>query len=308
MLLPDTHVFDVVIVGAGPAGISCALECYENQLDVMVFDRNARAGGQLSDIPSPIKNYSAGFFENGEQARDSLESIALSVLGDRLKTNCAVEKLDLEQKRIFTSEGVFTARCIFLSTGYRVKRWDLEIPSPLRNDVLYRSGIHKEELKGKTVAIIGSGDSAAFTALELSECCKSVSLIVRGGKLKAIPQSVAKLEKLSNVEICYRSVVKALIGDESLSAIIVETEKNERRVNCDKVIAKLGYSPNTELFVDQLNCVNGHVEVDQFFSTSIEGVYAGGDIAYPGYDRVAFAAGSGVMAARAIRKYIGHNL
>lgn len=299
------HIYDVVIVGGGPAGVSCALECHESALDVVVLEREERVGGQIPLIPSPIFNYVAGYFENGEAARKELEKVANLFLGERLLINCNVQSADLSQKEIVTNRGRFRGRTIFLATGYRLKQWDFPIPQRFSEHVLYRSGIVREELKGKPIAIIGGGDSAVFTALDLAEHGCPVTVLARGEKFKARQDIVERMHEKESVSVFTGASVKSLEGDEKLERLIAQTPKGDIEVICEKVIAKLGYVPNTELFTGQLSSSQGHIEVDERQATSADGVFAGGDIVTPGYDRVAFAAGSGMMAARSIRCYLG---
>ncbi len=301
----SSSIHDLVVVGGGPAGISCALECHENALDVVVLEREKRVGGQLPQIPSPVYNYAAGFFENGEQMRDQMEKVAQMFLTDRVKTGCDVLSVNLAKKEVTTSQGTYKGKTILLSTGYRVRRLEMPISDEYAGDVLYRSGIHREELKGKEVVIIGSGDSAVFTALDLTEYCSHITVLARSNMFKARPDIVARMRDSKIIEVHTNSVVTSLRGNGKLESIIVSSKSAEIEVKCSKLIAKLGYLPNTELFSDQLESSRGHIIVNSQFATSIDGVFAAGDIAQPGYDRVAFAVGSGVMAARSIRAFLG---
>ncbi len=300
------HIHDVVIVGGGPAGISCALECHESGLDVVVLERDKRVGGQTSLIPSPVYNYVAGFFENGEAMRDELEKVAQLFLTDRIKTSCNVLKMDLANREIVTTRGTVKGKTIFIATGYRLREFDLPVPNDFVDDVLYQSGIHRESLRGKPIVIIGGGDSAVFTALDLAEYCSHVTVLARSSTFKARPDIVSRMNNHKVIEVHTNTVVTGLFGHEHLEWVKAVNGAGAFDIKCVKLIAKLGYVPNTELFVDQLKNSRGHILVDQDFSTSIEGIFAGGDIVQPGYDRVAFAAGSGMMAARSIRCFLGH--
>ena len=300
------HIHDAVIVGGGPAGISCALECHESGLDVVVLERADRVGGQASLIPSAVYNYAAGYFENGEALRDEMENVAKLFLSERIRTSCNVLSVDLARKEIVTSKGTFRGKTIFLATGYRIRELDLSVPEDFVDDVCYRSGIYGEELRGKEVAIIGGGDSAVFTALDLAEYCSRVTVLARASRFKARPDIVARMKHHQHIEVHTNSVVTKLLGHQHLESVLVSNAASNFEIKCSKLIAKLGYVPNTELFVEQLGSSRGHILVDQSFATSVDGVFAGGDIVQPGYDRIAFAAGSGMMAARSIRIFLGH--
>lgn len=305
--MPDfEHIHDVVIVGGGPAGISCALECHESALDVVVLERDERVGGQTSLIPSPVYNYVAGFFENGEAMRDELEKVAQLFLTDRIKTSCNVLSVDLANREIVTNKGTVKGKTIFLATGYRLREFDLPVPNAFVEDVLYRSGIHRESLRGKPIVIIGGGDSAVFTALDLAEYCSHVTVLARSNTFKARPDIVSRMNNHKVIEVHTNTVVTELLGHQNLEGVTAVNSDGSFEIKCVKLIAKLGYVPNTELFADQLKNSRGYILVDQNFATSIDGIFAGGDIVQPGYDRVAFAAGSGMMAARSIRCFLGH--
>lgn len=298
-------IHDVIVLGAGPAGISCALECHENALDVVVLERESRLGGQLPSIPSPICNFAGGSFENGEKMREQMEKVAQLFLCERIKVGCNVLGINLARKEIETEYGIFKGKTILLSTGYRVRRLDMRIPEAFADDVIYRSGPSRESLRGQPIAIVGGGDSAVFTALDLAQYCSRVTVLARSNVLKARPDLVAKLKENPAIELHTNSIVTSLLGDDKLQSVKVSNGSSEFEVSCVKLIAKLGYMPNTELFCDQLESSRGHIIVDANFATSIDGVFAAGDIVEPGYDRLAFAVGSGMMAARSIRASLG---
>ncbi len=280
------HIYDAIVVGAGPAGISCALECIENALDVIVLDRAERIGGQLSSIPGPLQNFSAGFYATGDALRDEMEKVTALALPQRIVTGLKVESFNLPERILETNQGTLKARTIFLATGYRVR-----------------------ELAKKKLIVVGGGDSAMLTALDLAEICPDITVLVRGATLKARPDIMAQIEAHPRITVLLNTSLKTLKGSPNLQSAIVANSDGERELPCHELIAKLGYTPNTEAFIDQLKSdERGHVIVDQSFATSIEGVFAGGDIVQPGYDRISFASGSGMMAAKSMRRVIGHNV
>ncbi len=308
-MIQADHIYDAIVVGAGPAGISCALECIESALDVIVLDRSERIGGQLSSIPGPLQNFSAGFYTTGDALRDDMEKVASVALPQRIVTGLNVESFNLAERSLQTNQGTLKARTIFLATGYRVRELDISLTSGFEKDVYYHSGSFKKELANKKLIVVGSGDSAMFTALDMAEICPDITVLVRGTTLKARPDVMARVEAHPRITVLLNTSLKALKGSPNLQSVVVANPDGESELPCDELIAKLGYVPNTEAFIDQLKSdARGHVIVDQNFATSIEGVFAGGDIVQPGYDRIAFASGSGMMAAKSMRKVIGHNV
>jgi thioredoxin reductase (NADPH) len=308
-MIQADHVYDAIIIGAGPAGISCALECIENALDVIVLDRSERIGGQLSSIPGPLQNFSAGFYATGDALRDEMEKVANLALPQRIVTGLNVESFNLAERSLQTNQGTLKARTIFLATGYRVRELDISLSSGFEKDIYYHSGSFKKELANKNLVVIGGGDSAMFTALDMAEICPDIKVLVRGTTLKARPDVMARVDAHPRITVLLNTSLKTLKGAPNLQSVVVANPDGETELPCHELIAKLGYAPNTEAFIDQLKSdERGHVIVDQSFATSIDGVFAGGDIVQPGYDRIAFASGSGMMAARSMRKTIGHNV
>jgi len=303
------HIYDAIVVGAGPAGISCALECIENALDVIVLDRAERIGGQLSSIPGPLQNFSAGFYPTGDALRDEMEKVAALALPKRIVTKLNVESFNLPERTLQTNQGTLKARTIFLATGYRVRELDISLTSGFEKNIYYHSGSFKKELANKKLIVVGSGDSAMFTALDMAEICPDITVLVRGNTLKARPDVMERIEAHPRITVLLNTSLKTLKGSPNLQSVVVTNAEGGCELPCHELIAKLGYVPNTEAFIDQLKSdERGHVIVDQNFATSIDGVFAGGDIVQPGYDRISFASGSGMMAAKSMRKVIGHNV
>jgi thioredoxin reductase (NADPH) len=299
------HIYDAIIVGAGPAGISCALECIESALDVIVLDRSERIGGQLSSIPGPLQNFSAGLYASGDALRNEMEKVASIALPQRIMTGLNVESFKLSERTLQTNQGTLKARTIFLATGYRVRELDIKLSAGFEKNIYYHSGSFKKELANKKLIVVGSGDSAMFTALDMAEICPDIKVLVRGATVKARPDVMARIEAHPRITVLLNTSLKALKGSPNLQSVVVANPDGESKLPCDELIAKLGYVPNTEAFIDQLKSdTRGHVIVDQSFATSIEGVFAGGDIVQPGYDRIAFASGSGMMAAKSMRNNV----
>lgn len=298
---------DLIIIGGGPSGISCALEALENQLDTIVLERSSRVGGQLASIPSPIQNLSTGVYRDGSHLRDELEAVALQFIANHVVKGAEVVEVDLIEKTVRTSSSSYQSKTLVLATGYRVKRFEVEFENTFEEDVFYTTGGRKEEFSGKAVAIIGGGDSALMTALDLADICKQVHVIVRSSRLKARPD-VISLVLANDAIVLHRDCrILSLFGQSGLQGLSCLSSSGEFKLSVAKIIVKIGYLPNTELFQGQL-LMDGadHILVDQALKTSVDGVYAVGDIVAGGYDRIAYAMGSGVLAAKSVRSVLGH--
>lgn len=308
--MPDSNQekVDVIVLGAGPAGVNCALELHECKISYLVIDRNARPGGQLPDIPSLVYNVAAGIFENGAEMQDRLNVVAQRI-GLNIKSGEEILDCDLNEKTLRSKNNIYRARAIFLSTGYRVRILrDVDVSSEqVSSDICYHTGSAQQDFENKNIAIIGGGDSAVLEALERADTAKSVTIITRGNEYKARLDLIKKIQSDSRIQTMNGFTLEGLEGDRHLRKVKLRSTVDDtiHEIAAEKLIVKIGYCPNTEIFRNQVEMdATGHIRVDVDGRTSVDGVFAGGDIITPGFDRIAFAMGSGVLAARSIRKFL----
>lgn len=298
--------FDTVIIGAGPAGASCALELHESRVDYVLLERSSQAGGQLGDIHNPLTNLAPAYWQDGPALQASMIAM-LKTIGCNLRINTTVHAVDLKSRKLFTSQGVFQARTILLATGYRLRRLDLPGWSGLGESVCYHISSSSQQFSGAAVAIVGGGDNALMQAIELADRCSKVYLINRSEAFKSRPDLLSELRSRKNAEIRVNSLVKRLGGTSALEWLEISSavDHTEERVYVDGLVVKIGFVPNIELFADQLALDdNSHVLIDQNCETSVAGTFAAGDITNPGYPRIATALGQGTLAAKSIRRIL----
>jgi len=298
---------EVIVLGAGPAGITCALELNEYKINCLVLDRGSLPGGQLPEIPSPIPNLPLGMYEDG---RAMQKSLCDAVLAARIRMglketvlNCNLSKLEFQ-----TANHIYHAKAAFLATGYRLRRLpDEEKYAAFSKEIFYNTGSVQGEFEGKKVAIIGGGDSALLEALERAASAHSVCVIHRSESFKARRHVIDDLKADSRIQIHTNMVLNNMIGADGLKQIELRStiDGTTKIIDAEKLIVKIGYAPNTEIFKNQIDMdSSGHVRVNTECGTSVKAIYAGGDIVTPGFDRIANAMGNGLVAARSIRKYL----
>lgn len=298
---------EVLVLGAGPAGVSCALECLDNKLDVLVLEKERQPGGQLIQIPSSIRNLATGSYDDGASLAGSLTETARSMMAERLLTDCAVSSVDLKNRTVVSNKGQFSYRAFLIATGYRVRSLLVQGAESFSDHILYRSGIYKDALKEKSVLVVGGGDSALLTALDLEAICSSVHLVHRSSTFRARPDVVQAVEVHPRISVHKNSSIRSLIGEATLTGVLISKDGEEFEIPCSKVVVKIGYAPNTELFAGQLEMdERDHIICDGLGATSVAGVFCAGDIVSGGVDRIAWAMGSGTASAFGIRKYLGH--
>lgn len=293
------RIYDMVILGGGPGGYTAALYAARAGLDTVVLERLS-AGGQMA-LTSQIDNY-PGFpegidgFELGMKFQEQAEKFGA-------KTEYAeVRGLELhsDPKVLHTSEGDFLARTVVIATGAGPRKLGLPDEERLTGrGVHYCAHCDGMFYRGKTVAIVGGGNSAAAEALYLSRVAKRVILIHRRDSLRATKIYHEPLKNLSNLEFYWNSAVTELIGDERLRAVRVKNllSGEEEELQIDALFVSIGRKPATDLVAGQLELENGYIAADESTQTSIPGVYAVGDIRTKALRQIITAASDGANAA-----------
>ncbi len=304
----EQTIFDTVILGGGPAGYTAALYAARANLSVLLLEKLA-PGGQMATT-DVIDNY-PGFPEgiNGfDLAMKMKESAERFGAQTRLAEVAEVE-LTGETKEIKTKKETYFARTVVLATGAVPRELGLTGERELRGrGVSYCATCDGMFYRGKTVAVVGGGNTAAADALYLSRICERVYLIHRRDTLRAQKAYLAPLEQAENVEFIWNSQVQALLYQDTLTGLRVKHTGSgeEQELSCDGLFVAVGYLPETGLFRDQLELDEaGYVPADETTCTSLPGVYAIGDLRKKPLRQVVTAAADGAVAAHFIEEYLG---
>ena len=302
----DEEHHDVVIVGAGAAGVSCALECFDIQLDTVVFEIASEPGGQLAEIPHSVRNVAVGRFENGRALRQALEDSS-AMLGDRRRVSHAVTRADLGERWVEANGARIYATALVLCTGTSRQQLPAAMDGAFGGDITYQLEPRRERFVGRDVIVIGGGDSAALDALELANAASSVRLVHRSDALKARQDIVEQVRNEPRIEDLAGWELETTSGGDRLEEIVLvrPATGERRRLNIGGVIVKIARVPSTQLFHGQIELDrSGAIVVDDELRTSREGVMAAGDVTAGAYPRVATALGHGVLAARSALRYV----
>src|SRR5882724_7208424 len=214
---------DVLIIGAGPAGLSAARWCDELGCDTLVLEQNEEVGGQLLAVHNPIDNYLGVHAANGCELRERFIEQTKDCDFD-LWTNVEIASVDLKAKRVVLKSGEeLQAIAIIIATGLRRRR--LGIPGETEfagRGIIESATRDREQLAGKDVCIIGGGDAAAENALLLADVCPTVTLVHRGRSLKARPTFVQQLQGQHCITVFPESIVRRIIGNDQVEAVEIE--------------------------------------------------------------------------------------
>ena len=304
------HIYDMVIVGGGPAGYTAALYAARSGLSTVVLEKLS-AGGQMA-LTEQIDNY-PGFAEGidgftlGERMQQGAERFgAVTELAEvcRAELSGAVKVLD-------TGDEVFRGRTVVIATG-AVPR-TLGVPG---EEALVGRGVHYcaacdgAFYRDKTVAVVGGGNSAAADALTLSRIAGKVYLIHRRDSLRATKVYHEMLMSAPNVEFCWNSTVSAFQHGERLTGLRLREVQTgaERDIACDGVFVSVGRVPATELFREELTLdESGYIVADESTRTSLPGVFAVGDVRTKALRQVVTAVADGAVAVHYAEAYLAES-
>lgn len=301
------HIYDVIIIGGGPGGYTAALYSTRAGLDTLLLEKMA-VGGQMA-LTTEIDNY-PGFdegidgFSLGERMRAGAERF-----GARTKMT-EVESVELSGKikTVQTAEETYYGRTVILSTGAAPREIGIAGEKELTGrGVHYCAACDGMFYKGKTVVVVGGGNTAAEDAVLLSRVSKKVILVHRRDTLRATKVYHEPLKKAKNVEFRWNSTVTEFLQENGLTGIKIKDVQTgaEERIECDGVFVSIGRKPATELVKGQIELDGGgYVKADETTRTNLPGVFAAGDLRIKALRQVVTAASDGAMAAYYAEEYL----
>jgi thioredoxin reductase (NADPH) len=297
-------MYDVLIIGAGPAGLSAARWCDELGLDTLVLEQAEDVGGQLLSVHNPVENYLGLRAANGRELRDRFAEQTKDCEFD-LWTNVEIDSVDLKAKRITLKSGEeLQAIAVMIATGLR--RRTLGIPGEtefIGRGIIESGARDREQVTGKDVCVIGGGDAAAENALMLAEVCPTVTLVNRGRKLRARREFAEQLHTHHCITVFPESNVRRIIGNDHVEAVEIERGGALKpfQMAVQGVLIRIGWEPNTDFIRGQLEMDEmGYVIVGSQQETSVANVFGVGDVANPLAPTIAGAVGAGATAAKVI--------
>lgn len=310
-------IYDIAIIGGGPAGYTAALYSGRAGYTSVVIEKMA-PGGQMA-ITSNVENY-PGFpavdgFELAQKMLEGAERFgAESLFGEVTDV-----RLEGEKKRVavdgadIASDGdsVIEARAVILATGASPRK--LSIPGELEYEgrgVSYCATCDGMFFKGKTVVVAGGGDTAFEDALYLSNICEKVYLVHRREEFRAAASMVKRLKQKENVEFVLNALAKEITGENGKVSALVYTDKTsgeQRELPTSAVFVAVGRTPDTALFKDAVKTdESGYVIADETCRTSVEGVFAAGDVRTKPLRQIVTACADGATAIKYAEEWLNN--
>ena len=297
-------IYDIIIVGAGPAGLTAAIYALRSNKKVLLLEKET-IGGQMSSSPL-IENYPGFLSISGSELANNLYSQVLELGGEvELEEVLSIEFGEI--KTITTDMGKYEARAIILATGAKYRKLGLE-----KEDEFIGKGISfcvacdGAFYRDKTVAVIGGGNSAVINAITLSDICEKVYVVQNLDKLSAEASLINKLNEKKNVKIIYNATVQEIIGDNNLNGIVISINNTEKRkLEIDGMFISIGLVPQNEFIKDTVTLDNyGYIKSDAECVTNIEGVFVAGDCRTKNVRQITTATADGSIAAINAVKYL----
>ena len=308
-----SKIYDVIILGAGPAGLSAGLYSGRYRLDTLIIEKG-QDGGQIA-ITNEIENYPGQIVEGegGPSLIARMTEQAKKFGAERVSDVIVSVELDGDVKTLHGRKGDYQCRALIIATG--------AFPRPIGckregdfigKGVSFCATCDANFFQDLEVFVVGGGDSAVEEAMYLTKFARKVTIIHRRDELRAAKSIQEKAFKNDKIEFLWDSVIDELHGDDLLEGLTVKNVKTGEltRIDADEddgllgVFGFIGYLPKSELFEGMIDMENGYILTDDCMHTNIPGVFAAGDIRKKCLRQVVTAAADGAIAAQQAEKYI----
>lgn len=299
-------MFDLIIIGAGPAGITAAIYAARKRIETLIITKDI--GGQAA-LSGDVENYTGYQFITGPELALKFEE-HLRKFSLALRENEAVEDLKKEAGiiRVKTDKGLYEARAVIIASGKRSRELAVQGEKEFKNKGLtYCATCDAPLFSGKDVAVIGGGNSALDAAIQLIKIARKVSIINIAANLTGdkIMQEIIKANP--KVTVLNNTGVTAVLGDKMVNAIKIKGEGKEQLLAVQGVFVEIGLISNSEFARELEKNELGEIRVDSYNKTNIPGIFAAGDVSDVPEKQIVIAAGEGSKAALSVFRYLIHN-
>ena len=300
-------MYDIIIIGSGPAGLSAAIYAQRACLDTIVIEKNGISGGQVLNTWE-VDNY-PGFpgvtgFELSRQFREHANKLGARVVQDEV----VQVELSGNVKKVVCEEETYEARCVILASGAHHRTLEVPGEEELRGaGVSYCATCDGAFFRGRTVAVVGGGDAALEDAIFLARMYEKVYIVHRRDKLRGAKRLQERLQALENIEFVWNSETAAIEGNGQVEALRLRQTKTgeEKRLDVDGVFIAVGIAPESELYAGQLELdEQGYIRADESGQTSVPGVFAAGDVRTKALRQILTAASDGANCVASAERYL----
>ena len=299
-------IYDLIIIGAGPAGITAAVYAARKRMNFIVITNDV--GGQAA-WSGDIENYTGYQFITGPELAKKFEEHMLKY-GTALKEN--EEVLELEKTgqlfNVKTDKGRYQARCVIIASGKKARELDVPGEKEFKNrGVTYCATCDGPLFSGKDVAVVGGGNSALDAVLQLMKIAGHIYIINHSPELAGDAIMRRKVEEAANVRILNNTFVTAVLGDKFVKSIKIKSLLQEKELVVQGVFVEIGLTPNSAFAKGVGKNPENEIIVDARNQTNIAGVFAAGDVTDVPEKQIIVAAGEGSKALLSAFHYLSKN-
>ncbi len=298
-----SKVYDLIILGAGPAGITAAIYAARKQLDFLLISQDV--GGQAA-WSADIENYTGFQFISGASLVDKFNEHMKSFdIKTKLSEEVKEVKKDGDTISIKTDKDSYSARSVILATGKRPRELGLKEEEKFKNKGLtYCATCDGPVFRGKNVAVIGGGNSAMDAVLQLVSFCPKVYIINIADSLTGDGIMVDKLKELDKVEVLNNTELKEILGDNFVSSVIVSTKGVDKKIDLEGIFVEVGLLPNSGFIDIVAKNSQGEILINCNNETNVEGIFAAGDLTSVIQKQIIVASGEGAKASLGAFQYL----
>lgn len=311
-----SKVYDVIILGGGPAGLTAGLYAGRSRLSTLIIEKG-QDGGQIA-ITDEIENYPGQMVEgeSGPSLIARMTEQAKKFGADRCSDVIKSVDLSGDVKKLVGTKGEYEAKCVIIATGAFPKPIGCENEGKFTGKgISFCATCDAAFFEDFEVYVVGGGDSAVEEAMYLTKFARKVTIIHRRDELRAAKSIQEKAFANPKIAFMWDSVVVKVDGDELLSTMTVKNTKTGEltEVKADEddglfgLFGFIGYNPNSQLFEGMLDMEHGYIKTDDNMHTSIPGVFAAGDIRVKSLRQVVTAAADGAIAAMQAEHYVSNH-
>ncbi len=300
------EIYDVVIIGSGPAGLAAAIYAERAELNAIVIEKNVVSGGQVLTTYE-VDNYPGvkgiGGYDLGMKFREHADSLGAEFVEDevvRIETEGDV-------KKVVCTGNTYETRTVIIATGASHRKLGIPGEEELAGmGVSYCATCDGAFFRGKTTAVVGGGDVAIEDAIFLARLCKKVYVVHRRDELRGAKSLQKKLFSLDNVEMVWDSVAERIEGENKVERLVVSNVKTgeTRELELQGVFIAVGISPNSAAFEGTVEMENGYIRAGEDCASSCPGIFAAGDVRTKGLRQIVTAVADGANAITAVERYL----
>lgn len=300
------EIYDVVIIGSGPAGLAAAIYAERAELNAIVIEKNVVSGGQVLTTYE-VDNYPGvkgiGGYDLGMKFREHADSLGAEFVEDevvRIETDGNV-------KKVVCTGNTYETRTVIIATGASHRKLGIPGEEELAGmGVSYCATCDGAFFRGKTTAVVGGGDVAIEDAIFLARLCKKVYVVHRRDELRGAKSLQKKLFSLDNVEMVWDSVAERIEGENKVERLAVSNVKTgeTRELELQGVFIAVGISPNSAAFEGTVEMENGYIKAGEDCASSCPGIFAAGDVRTKGLRQIVTAVADGANSIIAVERYL----